>query len=173
MLQLIWGILNISIVIFFIVLCFKAVKHIREKIGLFAAIIFSFCLLSFMGGPKKDYENKKFSFENKKENTPNTLETHTTTIILEDNLVSQLKMLVQYNDKEALSAITTTTGLVSGTNWRTDFININKTNKDNFYRYHVEGVLEWKLAGVVMYSQLLTFEKTVEFKKENYYFITK
>jgi len=38
MIYLIWGLLNLGLVICFLVICFKATKLVREKIGLIAAV---------------------------------------------------------------------------------------------------------------------------------------
>ena len=40
MLYLIWGLLNLGLVIYFLVICFRATKLVKEKIGLFAAVFF-------------------------------------------------------------------------------------------------------------------------------------
>ena len=48
MLELIWGIFNGILLIYLIVICFKSVKLIKEKIGFLASLIFVLGLLSFM-----------------------------------------------------------------------------------------------------------------------------
>lgn len=58
MVYLIWGLLNLGLVIYFLVLCFKATKLVREKIGLFAAVFFVLGLLTFIVQPVKDNYGK-------------------------------------------------------------------------------------------------------------------
>ena len=54
MLYLLWGLLNIGLFIYFIVISIKATKLVREKVGLFASLIFLFGLLSFGGRSNND-----------------------------------------------------------------------------------------------------------------------
>lgn len=53
MFELIWGILNGFLLIYFIVICFKSVKTVKEKLGIFATFIFVIGLLSFISKPNK------------------------------------------------------------------------------------------------------------------------
>ena len=53
MLELIWGILNVFLLIYFIIICFKSVRIVKEKLGLFASFIFVIGLLSFISKPDK------------------------------------------------------------------------------------------------------------------------
>lgn len=56
---LLWSILNIGLFLFFIIICFKATKLIREKLGLIATIVFVFGLLSFVGNSNNHNDNKE------------------------------------------------------------------------------------------------------------------
>ena len=65
MIQLIWGILNILTFLALIAFCWKKAVEIRQKMGLFVAVLFSFFALSFITKPSNSSEYKKFEFENK------------------------------------------------------------------------------------------------------------
>ena len=175
MTYLLWGLLNMGLFLFFIVICFKATKLIREKIGLFASVIFVVGLLSFVGHSTHD---------NNKE--PNSNHIKTWTFISEDSLkcnvsyllyidlektpVSKYELGIKYGkDKEGknnipISAYSSTTGFMNGTNWKPISIIINRTDDNNKFEYFVDGVVEWKILGATIYSQLKEY-KGIAFTK--------
>ena len=65
MLELIWGILNFAILIYFIIICFKAVKVIWENLGGIAALFLVLGLLSFkMNSKNENDKTKTFDLQN-------------------------------------------------------------------------------------------------------------
>lgn len=164
MTYLFWGILNIGLLLFFIVICFRATKLIREKIGLFASVIFVLGLLSFISGSSKDYNKqpnssqiKTWEFNNK--SNLNTNETHFLNISLEKNLVSENVLGINYGQEIhqkiniPVSAYSDMTGLRSGTTWNPSLIIVNKTSDNNKFEYFVSGVVKWNLLGATIYSE--------------------
>jgi hypothetical protein len=95
MLYLFWGLLNISLFLYFIIICFRATKLLREKGGLPASIIFVFGLLSFIGQSNVDNDNKEPGSNQIKtwrfisEDTLNRNETFLLNVILEETFVSK------------------------------------------------------------------------------------
>lgn len=163
MTQLIWGILNAAIFIAFILICFQAIRFIREKFGLFACVIFAFGLLSFISKPKDiNSEYKKFDLNNKVTKVPNVTNGHNKSIVIEDNLTSKMNLSVGYTEKELLTAQCIREGFVSGTNWHPISIIVNKSTGENQYVYSVYGTLEWSLLGITIYSQSKKFEGKIE-----------
>lgn len=165
MTYLLWGLLNIGLFIFFIVICFKATKLIREKVGLFASIIFVFGLLSFVSNSNNDNDNREpnsnkiktwkfISDDSLKGNDSYILES-----VLEKTLVSTYYLGIKYcKDKQRqinipVNSYSSTTGFISGTNWKPTSIIVNKTNDNNKFEYFVDGVVEWKILGLTIYSQ--------------------
>jgi len=170
MTYVLWGVLNIGLFLFFIVICFKATKLIREKIGLFASIIFVFGLLSYVGHSNIDIDNKEPNSNQIKtwkfatEDSLNRIETLSLEIDLEKTLVSKYELGIKYSkDKQGeinipISAYSSTTGFISGTNWKPISIIVNRTKHNNSFEYFVDGVVEWKLLGATIYSQLKEFK---------------
>ena len=170
MTYLLWGLLNIGLFLFFIVICFKATKLIREKIGLFASVIFVFGLLSFVGHSNNDNDNKEPNSNQIKtwkfisEDSLKSNDSYLLNIDLEKTLVSNYDLGIKYGkDKEGqinipISAYSSTTGFISGTNWKPVSIIINRTNDNNKFEYSVDGVVEWKLLGATIYSQLKEYK---------------
>lgn len=165
MTYLLWGLLNIGLFLIFIVICFRATKLIREKIGLFASIIFVFGLLSFIGHLNNDDDNKEPNSNQIKtwkfvsEDSLKSNDTYLLDIDLEKTLISKYDLGIKYGkDKEEqinipISAYSSTTGFISGTNWKPVSIIVNRTNDNNKFEYFVAGVIEWKLMGATIYSQ--------------------
>lgn len=176
MIYLIWGLLNLGLIIYFLVICFKATKLVREKIGLFAAIFFVLGLLSFLGERAKDSynkganSNKTDSWNFASEDSLNREGVYFVQINLESNLISKRDLGVKYGrDKQGLtnipiSAYSTETGFISGTIWRPITIKVNRTDDNNKFQYFVIGVVEWKLLGATIYTQSKTFNGIVSTK---------
>jgi hypothetical protein len=169
MLELIWGLINIAILIYFVIICFKSTKVIKEKLGIFASLIFVLGLLSFIAKPS-DEESKSeiFDLQNPtiKQNTFKG-NTFSTRIILEENLTTTIGMSIMFgeNENKLISAQTNRSGFVSGTNWNVENVSIEKSKTDNKCFYNVSGTLEWKILGLKIYSESKYFKGEVELKK--------
>ena len=175
MLYLLWALINIGIFIFFILTCIRATKLIREKFGLFAAIIFVFGLLSFVSGPSEDNNEKRSQINpsHTRFNADESIEGYSgrfATIRLERNLVSSYGLMISYGiSKEdrlniPVTASSHTIGLVSGTKWIPASIIVNQTDDDKKFQYQVVGTVEWRLLGYTIYSQSKNFKGTVVIK---------
>ena len=165
MIYLLWSLLNIGLFLYFIATCFKATKLVREKLGLFASIIFVFGLLSFVGNSNNDNENKEPNSNNIKtwkfvsEDSLKNYESFMLDIDLEKTLIAKYDLGIKYGkDRQRqinvpISAYSSTIGFISGTNWKPISIIVNTTNDNNKFEYSVEGVVEWKLLGATIYSE--------------------
>jgi hypothetical protein len=165
MLYLLWGLLNIGLFIFFVVICFRATKLVREKVGLFASIIFVFGLLSFMGNSNDDKDNKEPGSSQMRawkfvsEDSIDRNATFFIDVELEKTLISKYQLGIKYGkDKQGqlnipISGNSFTTSFVSGTNWKPSSIIVNRTSDNNKFEYYVDGIMEWKLLGATVYSQ--------------------
>ncbi len=173
MLELIWGILNITVLVYFIIICFKSTKIIREKLGILASLIFVFGLLSFISRPND--ENSKanvFELENQtRKAKPKAFNENTYFIskTLEDNLMSKIELSVKYGEnekgKKLLTAFIDRSGFVSGTSWKTEMVSVEKSIIKNKCLYRISGTLEWRLLGLKIYSQPKDFNGEMELKK--------
>lgn len=168
MMYLIWGLLNLGIVTYFLVICFKATKLVKEKIGLFAAVFFVLGLLSFPG--QQANSNKINSYIFASEDSLNHDATFFVTINLENNWISKNDLEIKYGkDKQGqmnipISAYSTTNGFISGTNWKPISIVVNRTDDNNKFQYFVVGIVEWKLFGATIYTQSKRFNGIVSTK---------
>lgn len=165
MLHLLWALLNFGLFIFFVFVCFKAAKLVKEKFGLLASLIFVFGLFSFVGHSDSDEQYSK----------PNThfIETwnlrtsgssdegysYFAEVDLEKTLISKYSLGIGY-DKDSLadhstpvSAFSEMTGFQSGTSWKPVSIIVNQRTGSNAFEYEVDGTIGWRLFGMTVYYQ--------------------
>jgi hypothetical protein len=171
MFELIWGILNGFILIYFIVICFKSVRIVKEKLGILASFIFVIGLLSFISKPdKKNLTDKNIDFLNqtnpKKAFNGNSFFRE---ITLEDNLTSKIGLSILFGENEPdliiLNANCYRSGFISGTNWNVENIEIDKEKNKKYCTYWVRGIMEWKILGITIYSEQKSFNGNGLLKK--------
>ncbi len=164
MLYLVWGILNIGLFLVFIAICSKATTLIREKMGLFASIIFAPGLLSFITANTGPSNTEPHSSQIKTWNfvsecSLGSKATFGITADLEKTGVSAFDSGIKYGtDKTGLgnmllSAYFSATGFISGTNWEPVSIIINRTTYTSKFSHTVYNVFQCKLLGATVYSQ--------------------
>jgi hypothetical protein len=168
MLEIIWGILNIGILVYFIMICFKAAKIIKENLGGLATLVFVLGLLSYMGKKEEDNSFKSFDLqEQKKDTVQNYLgNTYSKEVLLEDNLATKISASIMYGKdktgKKLLRATASRDGFVSGTYWEPSHFLVSKLdNKDN-YEYQVIGSMEWKILGIRLYTEYKEFNGKIK-----------
>ncbi|WP_298153929.1 hypothetical protein [Flavobacterium sp.] len=173
MIQIIWGILNISVFLFFVAYCITLGKSIREKQGFVAALFFVFgllVLLSFVS--KSGAENSKTKIfdlhEAHLEKDKFKGHVYTANLTLEKDLASTISLHIKYGKSELLkkpiSAYTVRTGFVSGTNWKIQTIHFDQSSFEDTCTYTVSGILEWQILGITIYSELKDFTGLTDFK---------
>ena len=170
MFYVLWSLLNIALFIYFILICFKATKLVREKTGLFASLVFAFGLLSFIGPSNNDsYNQESNSNEGKiwkfiSEDSIDESSRFPLDIVLQDNIVSKYHLLITCGKDKYLktnipiNAYSPTFGLTGGTNWKPLHITVERTNNNNKFNYLVEGIVEWQLLGATIYTQLKRYD---------------
>lgn len=173
MLEVIWGILNIGILIYFILICCKATKIIRENIGGIAALVFVLGLLSFMGKPH-DENGSSQTFDLQKENKvnePNSLNrfVNSKEIPIEENLTTKIAVTLLYTEnkteKKLVKAMVHRDGFICGTYWKASHINISKEDRDPNYEYHLSGTIDWKILGIKLYTQMKECKGIIKLNK--------
>ena len=166
MLELIWGILNVILFLGLLVFCAKKAAEIRAKVGLSVAILFSFFALSFITRPSNEEKDKKFEFENRETKTESSnRDTFISDIILEDDVCTKFKLNAITDGENVRSALIRRTGFLSGTEWSTLYIDINKTERKGVFQYHVGGTRKWSILGIDLYQEYKEFEGMKEFKR--------
>ncbi|ESU19841.1 hypothetical protein FEDK69T_31020 [Flavobacterium enshiense DK69] len=171
MIEIFWGILNIAILIYFTIICFKSVKLIKEKIGILAALVFALGILSFASKPNDKYlADKNIDFLN--QTNPKMAfngNSFFQEVKLEDNLSTKIRLSILVGEKGneliILNANCSKEGFISGTNWNVQNIDVDKPKDKNYCNYSVSGFMEWKILGITFYSERKTFKGNAILKK--------
>ena len=165
MLELLWGILNIAILIYFIIICFKAIKIVRDNLGGIATLIFVIGLMSFIAKPNEEnLKTKTFNFNVKsisKGEEKSNGNNFSQNIVLENKLVSTIRATIAFKEDDQkirlLYAYADRSGFVSGIDWKVSNIDISK-NADNSYNYQITGTKDWRILGLRLYTQFKIFK---------------
>jgi hypothetical protein len=177
MVYLIWGIFNFVLFVFFITICFKATKLIREELGLFPAVVFVFGILSFSGNSSSNDYNKEPNSNQIKtwkfspENSLNKIGTDLVDVILEKTLIAEYNLGISYSKEKKkeskcspVSAYSSTSGITCGTLWIPKSIIVTQTNTKNKFEYSVNGEVEWKLLGLTLFTQIKQYKGITKIK---------
>lgn len=174
MIYLLWALINLALIIYFLSICIKAIKLVRQELGLFATVIFVIGLLSFCG---HNNDKNKDSNSNQTKNwtftSNDSLNQEMRSFLrvkLQNNLISKYEITLDYSkDKNnvnvPISAFPTTNGFTAGTEWKPVSISVYKTHDNTKFQYYVAGYVEWNLLGVNVYTQNKIFEGTVSTEK--------
>lgn len=156
MIPFFWGIFNIVLTLYFLVICFKSVRYVKEKMGLLAAIIFVLGGLSLVAHPGV---NALGALQQTTEIVPSSTEAtqvQTKDIAVDPTWFSHLELTVfalqspsntvQYKATCALE------GFVSGRSWQTMQVHITPIHAKTC-QYTIAGKMQWTLLGMPLYSQ--------------------
>jgi hypothetical protein len=174
MLELLWAILNFGISIFFLIICFKSTKLVREKLGMFAAIVFVLGLLSFLAGPEeKSIIDKNFGDSNQPQATKafnGDGGSFSTTLKLEDNLATSISLYVIAGIKDGKISVQSANcyrdGFVSGSTWDVKSLTILK-NHDNIFTYDISAIKKWKILGIPFFSENQEFNGEIKLEDKH------
>ncbi len=164
MFYLLWAFINTALAIYFIAICLKATKLIRENFGRFTSIIFVVGLLSFAGcftnkDNKGSNSNGSRTWNFASEDTLSKNGCSLLEVKLEDNLISEYNLQIDYGkDKQLknnipINAFSSTDGFTCATNWKPYLIIVDRTNDNEKFQYIIDGIVEWKLLGASIYTQ--------------------
>jgi len=173
MLHLIWGLLNITLFLFFLFTCFKATKFIRDNLGLLASLVFVVGLLSFMG--HADFTKSNQDVNKNKSNKWTFAENDDAgygrsdfqIAELDKNILSKYQIGIVYKtdtasgNKIPISATSFTSGMVSGIHWQPELISTNYVGNGKNHEFTVTGNVVWKLLGITLFSQSKTYKISV------------
>jgi hypothetical protein len=170
MFELIWGLFNGVLLIYFFIICIRLLKIFKEKMGILATLIFVLLLFSFFS--KSNNNNlADIDFENTKQPKKNYVEnSFFQQVILEDNLSSKISLSILVNEKDnelnILKANCSRVGFISGTNWVVKYVDVKKQLDENYCNYDVSGIMEWKILGITLYDELKNFNGETILKRE-------
>ena len=167
MIHLIWSIINGVIVLYFIYLIigfiFKGKRIFNPKfkvVSIFIMVIGIFQIISASDSEKNSNRISITKDYNKKNNSK------LKQVVLENNWTFDINMLVKYsieqNEYIPIESNSFLTGLVSGYNWEFKSINTTNLNQNGKAEFIANGILNWNLFGITVYSESKTFNGTIE-----------
>lgn len=164
MIQLLWTILNIGILILFITICVKATRMIREKLGIFSAIIFAIGILSsLVSNLKTNHHNENWDFTF--DDTIPCIKRFD--IVLDKTLISSYTLRIKCNKTNGLQtdkpieAYTSWSGLKCGYTCDVISIEIKKSGQGQL-NYHINLKKKWSILGIGIISKSEYFDGTVD-----------
>ena len=157
MLYFIWGIFNISIGVYFLIVCFKSIRLIRERFGILATLVFLIGISSFLNFKKPEENVKIFNFENQKIKNLNCSSSKSEEICLEQNLATNISFHTTFgeinNAYKPINSFSYLSGFISGLEWHPKDISINSTQSKNKFDYMIYGCLKWNLFGFTIFTE--------------------
>ncbi|MCU0355821.1 MAG: hypothetical protein MUD08_19130 [Cytophagales bacterium] len=165
MLHVVWVILNLALVVFFFIVCYRAARLLRTNYNLFSVVVFVFGFISFIGTPDRDGAKPRVN-KNKTEvwhfaedrQLMDSCEKHgDVNLALEKGWGVSRNLYIFYRKCSGSlvpsQATSSSSGFVTGTVWMPTRITSNADSKRNMLEYQVTGELRWKLLGTTVYTQ--------------------
>lgn len=177
MLYILWSILNIGLFIYFIVICFRATKWIREKWGFLTALFFVFGFLSFVSheSEKQDQFNHPktngnyYIFHPKDHLEINSEHMHDAKLFVTPffDLYLNINIAKDSTTKENVVTVAnvSTEGLVGSHVWQTKDMRFDVNTNGNIH-YSIAGALQWQLFGKAIFSENKIFEGNIDENKK-------
>ncbi|GAB3336424.1 hypothetical protein GCM10027299_46460 [Larkinella ripae] len=155
-----WSLLNCAFLLSFVVICFRATRLVREKMGMLAAAVFVLGLFSFgtHSGAKSSHRSPQaqtWNFSPKGEISPQS--THYSVVALNETGLFHTDLGILFGTQKttletvAVEASSTLSGFVSGFQWTATAITLK--GPESNCQYGVTGILNWKLLGITVYSE--------------------
>jgi hypothetical protein len=168
MLYLLWSVADIGLAFIFLFICFKAVKLIKGKMGMAAAIVFIIGMIALMNNSANSFNSKPevfvfeqghaFDYDSGNESFD---------AVLDSSLVFDINLFVLYNGNEAnkltpISAYSRQTGLIGTVTWIAE--EIRTTMNDTGINYYVYGNIEWRVLGNTVYIENKSYSGIISTK---------
>lgn len=168
MLHLLWNLINLAFPFYFFYLCLQATRLLRQHRGGWPASIFILGALVSLGNtttsPKEEVQKRGMVARDQ----TLTKDLDRINIKLDQQLLTSYDLHLLYGPSKDSSSVvvvdaySTSNGLSGGVVWKPRFIDVHSTG--NTFKYNVTGILEWKLLGTTLYSQLKQYQGTIPLK---------
>lgn len=169
---LLWGALNVWLLLYFLLTCFRSVKLVREHLGGLAVVVLVFGSLSFISSddePSAVTENKAndFALRFRYADSLPVVTHDSREIILSETLLAKKKLRVRY-EKDMKGRIVSVSGWSSyegfylWTEWQPGEALLNQMDDASWFTYTVHASEDWKLLGVRVFNDVETYEGQVQ-----------
>lgn len=169
MIQLLWGLLNIALFIYFLYTCLQALKLVRSEMGRMAAFVLGMGLFSFVCVSKDD--NNGLKSKAVELNTRDSVDKNRIQVIwvdLDHSWVNRYTLMVEYGYHTRtglpvpLKAYSTTDGLTISARWQPSTILTGINHNNNLFEFEVNGDVSWELLGIGLINQSKTYKQLIK-----------
>lgn len=167
MIQLLWTLLNASLIIFFFYLIFgfiiKGKKIFNPKIKVASILLMVLGITQIISATKASKNNNRITIttDYKKTNNSKIKE-----VLLEDNLVFDINLNIKYSIENEeyipIESYSFLSGLVTGYEWEFKSIETQIYKPNEKATFTADGVLKWNLFGINVYSEDKTFSGIIK-----------
>lgn len=163
MLYLIWSTINTIIVLYFLYLIIgfmrKGKKIFNPKFKILSIFIMIIGIVQIINAATAEKNLNQIKITNDYDKTENS---KVEKIILEDNLTLDINLLViasiDQNEVIPIECQSFLTGFVNGYEWEFTSIKTNYYKQNERSEFIANGILNWHLFGITVYSQEKTFQ---------------
>jgi len=161
MFELIWGILNIGILIGLIVYLIRIFKLIRKESGIISAVFLTFIfIISIVPSNNQDSDSE---FRLTEANLTVNKNTKFKRILLSDNTLNKTYINLKFSkDNKLLNASLNRSGLIAFTKVKPNVLNTDELGK-NHIKYRIFYSKNWYLLGLIVYRENFDIEKKIQF----------
>jgi hypothetical protein len=167
MIHLAWSILNTGLIIFYIIICYRATGLVKEKLGIFAATVFALGILFSMSSSNSTKNVDRNNRDHWEFDYYDTIKyKRSFDIVLDNTLISSYNLIIECDktngkrEDKPIEAYTSMNGYRCGHNWVVKKILIKKEEIGKL-NYYVRFVSEWRLFGIKLYSQRKSYEGNI------------
>jgi len=171
---LFWTLLNVGLFLYFIFICLRATRRVWERVGLFAACLMVFGLLSFIGHSKEQIKQPGPNPGNQWVTEQEEYQRLAPAVSISKNLVRSPTYKITLDIQCArdpktgkivpITASQNGNGLMAGFTLKPSSVYLSQTNEENKYRYYVDCSFAWTLLGLISYHDQRTFTGVIELK---------
>lgn len=161
MLYLLWALANAYILIFFLIICFKAGRLVKNNIGRLATVVFSIGILSFTLMPgSSDIDTKKSKPDNWEITPIDQILDNTTKnvrVVIEKTPAITQELVIIYGVKKGsgkhvpIRTFIITNGWEMGSEWKAEAVTVTGWGLSNQFEYDIYATVDWKLLGSRIY----------------------
>ena len=173
MLYLLWVILNFSLVLSFLYISFKAAKLVKQKMGLFAFIVFVVVVISSWIPATVEpayFHRKRFDLvsEEKFKYTPGKSDVE---LMLDSSMIFDIRLRILYHLSDSgiitpIAAETLVNGCEGPKVWTPRVIYAKQSG--NKISYYVEGDIDWRFLNNTVYTEIKRYKGLVSVNKRPY-----
>jgi hypothetical protein len=164
MIELIWFLLNLTILIYFLYICFEVLKLIKNKIGIIKTIIIT---IGFISITTHNSNNEK-NFIDILDKSNRYTEKFKVEELIDNNIISKIKLSIFYvnenNEIIFTNAKSENFGLIGGTDLEIHSISFNKSEIINQYEYRLSASKIWKILGIRIYTESINYDGEFKIK---------